>query len=570
MPPTIRRRILSACVVAVILGAIWGATRLGSLPAADYVVVNNTEVETLDPAQSQGVPEGRVIWALFEGLCVPDAKDLSPQPGVAERWEISDDGKRYVFHLRPNAKWSDGTPLTAANIVWSMRRMLHPSTGGQYSYELWYVVNAGRYTKQELRAGDAVEIQVLQDGLSAADKQLAVDEPLDTDYDRANAPHALLRGKLIAIRGEKLFDIEIDGRVRTFDADVNRKPRLGEPAVYVLPDFESVAIRALDERTVEFRLENPTPYFLEVLAMYPFAPVQRACVAKHGHAWIKPGNLVSNGPYVLQQRRFRERIRVVKNPHYWDANNVALETVDFLSVNGQNTALNLYLTGQADWIEKVPGAVVADLPRLYPDDYRPAPYITTYFYRINVTNGPLKNKKLRQALNMAIDKSKICSDITRGGQTPARSFVSSVIDDHDPALCGPFDPAAARALLAEAKRELVTDGLLASETAPLRLKLQFNTLESHQAIAETIQIEWLSHLGIEAELNSLEWGAYQKNQNDLTYQISRAGWVGDYKDPMTFLKLFTSDSTQSNTGWKHPPYDELIARASRRGSGRAA
>ncbi len=120
------------------------------LPPADYTICNNTEVRTLDPAQSEGVPEGRVLWSIFEGLCGHNPKTLAAEPGVAERWEILDDGKRYVFHLRDNARWSDGSLMTAEDFVYSLRRVLHPLTASPYSHELWYIVNSDRYTKREL------------------------------------------------------------------------------------------------------------------------------------------------------------------------------------------------------------------------------------------------------------------------------------------------------------------------------------------------------------------------------------------------------------------------------------
>ncbi len=286
------------------------------------------------------------------------------------------------------------------------------------------------------------------------------------------------------------------------------------------------------------------------MAFYPYSPVQRKCVEEHGPNWTRPENMVCNGPFKLQQHRFRERIRVVKNDNYWDAANVKLGTVDFLSIEGTSTALNLYLTGQADWIERVPPTVMKELKRLQRPDYKPADYITTSFYRLNVTNPLLKNKKLRHALNMAIDKQQICDTIVLGGQVPARNLVSPVIDNHDPALGPAYDPVAAKQLFEEACDELRAEGHTIDAQHPLTLQLQFNNHELHSAVAQFAQDQWWRNLKVRVELNELEWGSYLKNMNTLEYQISRAGWVGDYKDPYAFIGLFAGDSGQNNTAGK--------------------
>ena len=546
------------------VGGIWIWLDKNRLPPADYTICNNTEVRTLDPAQSEGVPEGRVLWSIFEGLYAHEPRTLEPIPGVAESCDILDDGKRYVFHLRNNARWSDGSLMTAGDFVYSMRRVLHPLTASPYSHELWYIVNADRYTKRELNVDDKVEIELSSNEQLPTDKLLLHKTALHTK-------NKILKGILREIRKVPDADkkkpngtpeddpiseyiVEIDGKPVSFHPTKENSRRYTSLAL----DFDLVPIRALDDHTLEIVLKHPVPYFLELMAFYPYSPVQRECVEKYGPDWTRPENIVCNGPFRLQHHRFRERIRLVKNEHYWDAASVKLNTVDFLSIEGTSTALNLYLTGQADWIERVPPTVMTELKRLKRPDYNPADYITTSFYRLNVTDKILQNKKLRHALNMAINKQEICETIVRGGQQPARNLVSTVIDNHDPALGPAYDPVAAKKLYEEACDELRAAGETIDTEHPLTLRLQFNNHELHSAVAQFIQAQWQSHLGLRVELNELEWGSYLKNMNTLEYQVSRAGWVADYKDPYAFIGLFAGDSGQNNTGWKNERYDDLL------------
>ena len=106
---------------------------------------NGAEPQGIDPHLVTGVPESHIVRALFEGLAVKNPITLEPEPGVAERWEISPDGTVYTFFINPQAKWSNGEPVTASDYVWSWERALHPETGSLYAYMLFPVVNAEKF-----------------------------------------------------------------------------------------------------------------------------------------------------------------------------------------------------------------------------------------------------------------------------------------------------------------------------------------------------------------------------------------------------------------------------------------
>lgn len=540
----------------IAVSLVWVFWRPQESPA-DFTFCNGTEIKTVDPALVTGQPEGRVVWALFEGLTTYHPQTLAAQPGMAERWEISADRKTYTFFLRKNALWSDGTPLTAEDFHWSFRRLLHPETASEYAYELWYVVNAKKYTTGEVAPGDPVEIELLE-------------KPAGTP------PHAagrLIRGRLVAIerhhqeflQGQEeappVYVVEIDGQQRRFQKPeregVSPKDPTAQPYRWLLFDFDYVGIKVLDRHTLQMTLSHPVPYFLQIIGFFPMMPVPRHCLEKYGYPdWTKPENLVCNGPFLLKSRWIRDHIRLVKNPLYWDADNVRLNTVDVLAVESAITGLNLYMTGVADWIPVVPNEVVGELLQQNREDFRPAPYLAVEYYIVNTQRPPLDDPRVRRALALAIDKREIISRILRTGQEPARSFVPPSIANHidyQPPQMPDYNPQAAQKLLAEA-------GFPGGRGFP-KLEILYNTHESHQAIAELIQAQWKRTLGIDVRLQNQDWARYLASRRQGEFWISRAGWIADYLDPNTFLEMMTSKNPNNHGRWSHPDYDRLIAQA---------
>jgi oligopeptide transport system substrate-binding protein len=458
---------------------------------ADFVLGNGSEVSTLDPATVSGQAEGRVAMALFEGLTVKDPATLAPLPGVAERWEISEDGLTYTFHLR-EARWSNGDALTSEGFLWSWRRLLEPETAAPFAYQLW------------------------------------------------------------CVRGAEAF---------------SRAPPEEREA-----RWSEVGLHARDARTLVVELARPTAYFLALTSFHPLFPVhrrslefaQRRFPERWQSEWIRPGHLVSNGPFKLRERRVNERLRLVKNPEYWDAANVAFQTFDILALDHIGTALNLYLAGDVDWIDRVPTALV---PRLLArDDFRPAPYLATYFYRFNTTRAPFDDVRVRRALTLCVDRRALCAGVLKKGERPSWSLtpeglagyprpeLAHAAPEPDPAAALAADRVEARGLLSEA-------GFGPAHPFP-PFEILFNTSETHRDIAEIVADDWRRELGLDVKLLNQEWKSYLDSQQTLRYDVSRSSWIGDYADPNTFLEAFRSASENNRTGWKNARYDALLAAAS--------
>jgi oligopeptide transport system substrate-binding protein len=324
----------------------------------------------------------------------------------------------------------------------------------------------------------------------------------------------------------------------------------------LLLDFREVGIRVIDQATLKITLENPTPYFLQLLAFYPLFPVNQRCVEKYGSPqWTYPEHLVSNGAFRLQFRRIRDRIRVVRSDTYWDREHVRLGVVDMLAIDSHTTALNLYLTGELDRVIDPPPAALRVMRREQPprQDLNPAPFLGVYFYRVNTTRKPLDDVRVRRALSMALCRREITDSITGAGEQPALSLVPQSMPNYQIQQCEPENPDRARALLAEA-------GYSHGDGFP-RFQILYNTHQSHQAIAELIRKQWQQELGISVNTRNEEWASYLSSQRHLDYHLARAAWIGDYIDANTFLDMFVTGGEQNNTGWGNARYDDLIAQA---------
>lgn len=440
---------------------------------------NGSEPESIDPHIVTGVPEHNVISALTEGLVTEDPVDLHPVPGMAESWDISEDGTVYTFRLRDNAKWTNGESVTAQDFVRSFQRILTPSLASKYAYMLFLMKNAEPYNKGELK------------------------------------------------------------------------------------DFSQVGARAIDDRTLEITLNNAAPYFLSLLNHYTWFPVHLPTVEKYGNAddrgnpWTKAGNFVSNGPFRLKEWRISDVMIVEKNPDYWDANTVRLREIHFYPIESIETQDRAFRNGGTHNTYEMIPAKIEQYQKESPELVHIDPYLGSYFYRINTQKKPFDDVRVRRALAMAVDRESIVKNVTRGGQMPGNYFTPPNTAGYTTTARIPTDLEQAKKLLAEA-------GYPEGKGFP-KASIIFNTNESHRAIASAIQEMWRKHLNIEVELINQEWKVYLDSQRNGDYFLSRAGWIGDYVDPNSFMDMWTSWSQQNQTGWSTDVYDELIAQAGKTG-----
>lgn len=521
---------------------------------ADFTFLNGTEPRTLDPGVMTGAPEGRIADALFEGLTRREARTLRPVPGVAESWEISPDGRTYVFHLRADARWSDGTPVTAHDFAWAWRRLEDPARGAEYAYILHMVKGAEIFNtwgaQADALAGPVPEaLAALAPGdLDARTWQAFVVEQRLADR-TAGTPDAWLAAQLE--RGRGLGAGERERFVAALGDEARRRRAAFDQAAARFG--RDLGVQARGPRTLMVELVAPTPYFLELTAFYPAYPVSRAAVEAHPQDWFLPGHIVSNGPFELERWRVNHKLRLVRSDSYWDRDAIRLASIDALPIENGTTMLNLYLTGGADWL---PGGYPSDLVdalKTRPDFYS-GPGMVVYYYRFNCERPPFDDVRVREAISIAIDRREIVEDVLGLGQIPAYHLVP-------PGMTG-YTPPESRAVrdVARARRLLAEAGYPGGKGFPA-VGILFNTSESHKKIAEVIADQLRRTLGIAVNAYNQEWQGYQASVRAGDYDMARAGWIGDYLDPNTFLDMWVTGGGNNQTGWGDALYDGLIRAA---------
>lgn len=444
-------------------------------PRADVTIINGAEPESLDPAVVTGVPEMRITKALFEGLTRLDAHTARPEPALAERWDISSDGLVYTFHLRTNATWSTGQPITSADVVSSWLRALDPATAGDYA------------------------------------------------------------GQLFCIRGAADY---CSGR--------NRDP-------------SQLGIQAPDARTLRVELNEPLPFFLDICAFPTLAVVPRQTIERYGDGWLHARPLPVSGAFELGDWRLNDRVRLLRNPRYWDAAHTASGIIDILPIGSANTALNLYETGGADivWDKDLVPYELLDVLMRRPDCHE-FDFLGTYFFRFNTTRPPFNDPRVRRAFALATDKLRLVKKLFASGEKPAFHFVPDGTAHYLPPPGLSYDPQEARRLLAEAG---YPEG---SKFPPIAYAFPAAAGGAGHAqgkIAVELRQMWIDTLGVDVELRQVERKIFYNAQSRLDFDMSGSSWIADYNDANTFLDLFTSDSGNNRTGWKNPRYDGLIRQA---------
>jgi len=324
-------------------------------------------------------------------------------------------------------------------------------------------------------------------------------------------------------------------------------------------DFSSVGVKALDSHTLEVKLKAPTPFFTGLLSHYSTWPVHKETVLKHGSIddrngeWTRPGNFVCNGAFNLKSWELNNKIVVEQNPMYWDASTVRLNEIHYYPVSNVMTEDRMFRAGQLHVTSTLPSQKCPVYIEEGNPDLRIDPYMGTYFYRLNTTNPYLNDLRVRKALAYSIDRKLLVEKVTKCGQIPAYSFTPPGSNGYEPTTSIPFDPALAKELLAEAGYN--------SENQFPKLEILFNTNEDHRKVALAIQQMWQQNLGIEVELVNQDWKVYLSREMVGDFQVSRAGWIGDYVDPNTFLDLMRPNRGNNKTGWENEVYDALVAKA---------
>jgi oligopeptide transport system substrate-binding protein len=336
-----------------------------------------------------------------------------------------------------------------------------------------------------------------------------------------------------------------------------------------LTDFSQVGFAAPDAHTLVVRLANPTPYLLDIIACHQsWSVVPLHVIAAAGPTdakktgWTQPGKIVGNGPFMLKEWSPRQKLTVVRNPHYWDAATVKLDAIEFHPIDDITAEEQAFRAGQIDVTDRLPPAKLDTYRREHADVFHSDDYLGVSFFRCNVTKAPLTDKRVRRALALALDREAITKSVLRGGQRPAYAMTPPGTAGYTAraALPGGSTPAAREAALAEAKRLLAEAGYPGGRGLP-PIELLYATNETAKSVCEAVQQMWRETLGVEVRLANQEWKVYLGSQQTQNYQMLLGGWIADYNDPHVFLEILSSDNGNNNTLWKNADYDRLFQSA---------
>tara|TARA_B100001093_G_C26858689_1_gene1028772 strand:- start:3513 stop:5195 length:1683 start_codon:yes stop_codon:yes gene_type:complete len=318
-----------------------------------------------------------------------------------------------------------------------------------------------------------------------------------------------------------------------------------------------VGVRAIEKHTLELILENPTPYFLELLNHYSWFPVHPPTIEKHdaferiGTKWTKPKNFVGNGPFKLKDHRVNSVIEVAASETYWDANNSKLEGIRFYPIEAADTEERAFRTGFLHLTQKVSSDRIDFLQTHHPEWIHFEPYLGTYFYRFNHLVPPFDDLRIRKALSLSVDRKLLVEKVLKGGQKPSFCFTPPSTGGFTAKELFEYNPEKAKVLIDQYLEE---KGL---ERMP-PIELTYNTSEGHKKVAEALQAMWKKSIGVEIKLLNMEWKVFLSTISQGDFSMARAGWIGDYVDPNTFLHMWRTNDGHNQTGWSNKKYDDFL------------
>ncbi len=418
-----------------------------------------TDPESLDVHKARSIQAADVLRDIGEGLISYDAQG-ELRPGVAERWEVSDDGLRYTFYLRDNARWSNGDAVTAGHFEFAFARLADPATAAFY--------------------------------------------------------------------GQLLSAVE--------------------------------TVNVIDAHTLLLTLKQPTPYLVHLLTHPATFPLHPESVATHGDQFARPGNLLSNGAYVLRDWAPGSVIELTRNSYYWDNAATAIDTVRHHVTPQETSDLARYRAGEIDVTWSIPSASLEAIREEMGEQLHISPYLGVYYYGYNLTKPPFKDSpELRQALSMAIDREQLVTKVTGRGEEPAYSWVPPGVHNYEPTVFS-------YASLTQAERNKIARRLYKEAgygpDNPAEIEVRYNTSDAQQNVALAIQGMWRHVLGVKATLINEEFQVLLANMRDREVtQVFRSSWIGDYNDAHTFLSVLQRDNAANMPGYADEEYESLMQRA---------
>lgn len=321
----------------------------------------------------------------------------------------------------------------------------------------------------------------------------------------------------------------------------------------------TLGVKAIDEKTLEITLSEPVPYFPDVMIHTSVKPVHKATVEQFGDKWTNPENIVVNGPYTVNEWNVNDKIVLTRNEAYFDNANTKINKVTVLPISENTSDVARYKAGEIDMTyNELPPEQFTKLQEEFGDEVHVSPFLCTYYYEFNTVKPPFDDVRVRRALALALDRNTITDKVLAQGQTPAYQFTP-------PATQGsvnnsPEWEALDQAARVEQAKKLLTEAGY-NESNPLKFELLYNTNENHKKIAVAASALWKQALGdnmINVTLTNQEWKTYLDTRRNGNYDVSRAGWCGDYNEASTFLNIVKTGNSNNHGKYSSQNFDSLM------------
>ena len=460
--------------IMMILISCGGAGKESSSSGNTKIIVNETaEPKSIDPGLLTDQSGIAVNSLVSEGL-TRQGKDGTPEPGLAEKWDVSEDGLTWTFHLRENIKWSSGEPVTADDFKFAWLRVLEPATASEYAYMLHYIKGGQAYNE----------------------------------------------GK-----GKK----------------------------------EDVGINVIDSRTLEVKLERPTAYFASLAASPTYAPIREKFFDEKGKNFALEADAMEySGPYKIKNWKHDSNFIMVKNENYWNKDHIKIDEVEMVLVADSTAELNAFNNGEIELIR-----LTAEQYKRYEKDPRVNVFRnnSVWYLEYNMENKFLANKKIRQALTLAVDKEEMANTIVKGTGEAAYGIVptgfpgeSKTFREENGDSYPKYNPEEAKRLYKEGLAEL-------GVTELPELSLIINEAGNNKKIAEYVQEKIRTNLGANLRIEPIPFKERMARLQQKDFEIVLSGWGSDYADPMTYIDLFVTNGGNNHSSYSNPKYDELIKTA---------
>ena len=420
---------------------------------------NGSEPDSMDIHLAEGLISHNILRDLYEGLMTLDVNG-KPILGVAESYK--QEGNKWIFNLRKDSKWSDGSQVVAADFVRAWRRAVDPKTAAPYAFLMNNIIHANKIIQMKLPP-------------------------------------------------------------------------------------KNLVVKALNDYTLQINLWHKDSAFLEKLSLPIFYPLPKARATNH--------EIISNGAYHLTNWVVQEKIELTKNPYYYEKNKVYFDKVVYWVTENQSSELKRFRAKELDITESIPDSQINWLRKNMANQLRISPYLGSFFLGLNLADENLKNRKLRQALSLAINREILTEKVLKTGQKPAYHIVPRELLDKS-----------ANEIQTNHKQNAIIAKKLINQSGinpdELKIELLYNNSENQRKVAIAIAAMWRQTLGVHAKLLNQEWKVFSQSRKSIKRQAFRSGWIADYADALSFLELFTKDSRFNFYRYNNPKYDELVKQIS--------